>query len=369
MAFSVRDFHDLVRLLETHPEWRAELRRLLLSDELLELPQLVRELAAKVDALAEAQTGAEERFSRVEATLANLADAQARSEAHLGQLEQTLSRLVEAQAETQGRVNQLEQAIARLTEAQSRAEEWMGLVEAALARLAEAQARSEERLGRMEERVGRLEEAVARLAEAQARTEERVGRLEEAVARLAEAQARTEERVGRLEEAVARLAEAQARTEERVDQLALGLERLRQEVGRLANTVGATAEEEAAAVLVEVLRKKGFELLAEPTSVAVDGREVDLAVPARTATGEVLWAVVEVKLRLSPNHVRDWAQRARSEGFRRQLREAGIPGPYLIYSYGLRILFGVHDAARAWRIGLLTPRGESVPPEPVEPAA
>jgi predicted nuclease with TOPRIM domain len=348
MAFSVRDFHDLVRLLETHPEWRAELRRLLLSDELLELPQLVRELAAKVDALAEAQTGAEERFSRVEATLANLADAQARSEAHLGQLEQTLSRLVEAQAETQGRVNQLEQAIARLTEAQSRAEEWMGLVEAALARLAEAQARSEERLGRMEERVGRLEEAVARLAEAQARTEERVGRLEEAVARLAE---------------------AQARTEERVDQLALGLERLRQEVGRLANTVGATAEEEAAAVLVEVLRKKGFELLAEPTSVAVDGREVDLAVPARTATGEVLWAVVEVKLRLSPNHVRDWAQRARSEGFRRQLREAGIPGPYLIYSYGLRILFGVHDAARAWRIGLLTPRGESVPPEPVEPAA
>jgi predicted nuclease with TOPRIM domain len=348
MAFSVRDFHDLVRLLETHPEWRAELRRLLLSDELLELPQLVRELAAKVDALAEAQTGAEERFSQVEAALANLADAQARSEAHLGQLEQTLSRLVEAQAETQGRVNQLEQAIARLTEAQSRAEEWMGLVEAALARLAEAQARSEERLGRMEERVDRLEEAVARLAEAQARTEERVGRLEEAVARLAE---------------------AQARTEERVDQLALGLERLRQEVGQLANTVGATAEEEAAAVLVEVLRKKGFELLAEPTSVAVDGREVDLAVPARTATGEVLWAVVEVKLRLSPNHVRDWAQRARSEGFRRQLREAGIPGPYLIYSYGLRILFGVHDAARAWRIGLLTPRGESVPPEPVEPAA
>ena len=347
MAFGVRDFHDLVRLLETHPEWRAELRRLLLSDELLELPQLVRELAAKVDALGEAQTGAEERFSRVEAALANLADAQARSEAHLGQLEQTLSRLVEAQAETLERVNQLEQAIARLTEAQSRAEERMGLVEATLARLAEAQTRSEERLGRMEERVDRLEEAVARLAEAQARTEERVGRLEEAVARLAE---------------------AQARTEERVDQLAFGLERLRQEVGQLANTVGATAEEEAAAVLVEVLRKKGFELLAEPTSVAVDGREVDLAVPARTATGEVLWAVVEVKLRLSPNHVRDWAQRARSEGFRRQLREAGIPGPYLIYSYGLRILFGVHDAARAWRIGLLTPRGESVPPEPVEPA-
>ncbi|GIV20116.1 MAG: hypothetical protein KatS3mg023_1867 [Armatimonadota bacterium] len=35
MAFGVSDFHDLVSLLEQHPEWRRELRLLLLSDELL----------------------------------------------------------------------------------------------------------------------------------------------------------------------------------------------------------------------------------------------------------------------------------------------------------------------------------------------
>ncbi|MER3398436.1 MAG: hypothetical protein C4316_07885 [Chloroflexota bacterium] len=248
MPFTVEDFRDLIKLLEAHPEWRAELRRMILTEELLLLPGELSSFRQEVL----------ERFDRVQGPLA----------------------------------------------------------------------------------------------------------------RLAEAQARTEERVGRLEEAVARLAEAQARTEERVEQLAIGLERLRQEVGRLANTVGATAEEEAVSVLLAVLRDKGFEPLDEPTSVTVDGREVDLVVPVRTAAGEVLWAVVDVKLRLSPNHIRDWSQRISSEGFRRQLRGAGVPGPYLVYSYGLRILLGVPDAARTWRVGLLTPRGELVsPPAPVEPAA
>lgn len=45
MSFGASDFHELVSLLEQHPEWRSELRRLLLSDEILTLPDLVRELA------------------------------------------------------------------------------------------------------------------------------------------------------------------------------------------------------------------------------------------------------------------------------------------------------------------------------------
>ena len=31
MPFSMDDFHDLIRLLEEHPEWREEIRRLLLT--------------------------------------------------------------------------------------------------------------------------------------------------------------------------------------------------------------------------------------------------------------------------------------------------------------------------------------------------
>ena len=65
--FGAQDFRDLVRLLEQHPEWRAELRRLVLSDELLELPALMRDLVQaqrrteeRLEGLAEAQRRTEE---------------------------------------------------------------------------------------------------------------------------------------------------------------------------------------------------------------------------------------------------------------------------------------------------------------------
>src|SRR5207249_1426717 len=51
MAFTVREFRDMVRLMEEHPEWRAEMRRLVLSDELLALPDEMRQLRAVVEAL------------------------------------------------------------------------------------------------------------------------------------------------------------------------------------------------------------------------------------------------------------------------------------------------------------------------------
>jgi hypothetical protein len=45
MPFTVVDFHDLIRLLEEHPDWRTELRRVLFSQDLLDLPRTVQELA------------------------------------------------------------------------------------------------------------------------------------------------------------------------------------------------------------------------------------------------------------------------------------------------------------------------------------
>ena len=63
MSFRVDDFRDLVRLLEERPEWRSEIRRIVLTDDLLRLPEQVaragketeqrfQELATRVDALA-----------------------------------------------------------------------------------------------------------------------------------------------------------------------------------------------------------------------------------------------------------------------------------------------------------------------------
>ena len=55
MPFTVDAFHDLIRLVEAHPEWRAELRRLVLTDELLALPEQVGALTREVTTLATTQ--------------------------------------------------------------------------------------------------------------------------------------------------------------------------------------------------------------------------------------------------------------------------------------------------------------------------
>ncbi|MER3449647.1 MAG: hypothetical protein C4315_07750, partial [Chloroflexota bacterium] len=70
MPFTVEDFRDLIKLLEAHPEWRAELRRMILTEELLLLPGELSSFRQEVL----------ERFDRVQGPLARLAEAQARTE-------------------------------------------------------------------------------------------------------------------------------------------------------------------------------------------------------------------------------------------------------------------------------------------------
>jgi predicted nuclease with TOPRIM domain len=183
MPFTVTEFHDLVRLVEERPEWRAELRRIVLTDELLALPEQVASL----------RRDTEQRFQQLAVQLAGLTTAQVRTEARLAELSQ-------AQARTEGR-------LAELAAAQARLEEQM-------VTLSQAQARTEERLAELTAAQARLEEQMVTLSQAQARTEGRLAelaaaqaRLEEQMVTLSQAQARTEERL-------AELTAAQTRTEE-----------------------------------------------------------------------------------------------------------------------------------------------------------
>jgi len=58
MPFTVTEFSDLIYFLETQPEWRMELRRLLFPEALVDLPRALEELA-------EAQRQTEETLDRV----------------------------------------------------------------------------------------------------------------------------------------------------------------------------------------------------------------------------------------------------------------------------------------------------------------
>ena len=100
MTFGIDDFQALVRLLEQRPEWRAELRRLVLTEELLGLPALVQELARRVADLAEAQ-------QRTEAELRELREG-------LAELRRAVAGLTEAQHRTNDRLDRHEQHVADL---------------------------------------------------------------------------------------------------------------------------------------------------------------------------------------------------------------------------------------------------------------
>lgn len=86
MAISVQDVRDLILLLSEHPEWRVEFERALRGEQLLSLPEIVRELAeaqkrteTRLEQLTEAQR-------RTEARISELAEAQKRTEDALAQL-------------------------------------------------------------------------------------------------------------------------------------------------------------------------------------------------------------------------------------------------------------------------------------------
>ncbi len=97
MMTTINDIHDLALILEEHPEWRAEIRRLVLTDDLLEMP-----------ARMERQ---EIRMDRLEAALERLADKMA---ALAEQVAATNQRIEEFRNETNQRFNRVESDIGDL---------------------------------------------------------------------------------------------------------------------------------------------------------------------------------------------------------------------------------------------------------------
>jgi hypothetical protein len=91
MPFAVEEFRDLVRLLEEKPEWRAELRRLVLTDELLSLPQQVAELRVHT----------EQRFQE-------LAEAQQRTAAQIAELAEISRTLADGMGEVKGKILEMD---------------------------------------------------------------------------------------------------------------------------------------------------------------------------------------------------------------------------------------------------------------------
>jgi len=88
----VEEFRDLVRILEEKPEWRAELRGLVLTEDLLPLPEQVAALRAET----------ERRFQEMAAEISRLSAAVAKLEVGIRDLVKTQKRLIIDVADLKG---------------------------------------------------------------------------------------------------------------------------------------------------------------------------------------------------------------------------------------------------------------------------
>jgi len=120
MPFELQDFQDLVRSLQEHPEWREELRALLLTQELLTLPALVRQLTETVAHLADRLDQLAQTVTHLTEGQQRLTEGQQRLTDRLDQLTQTVTHLTEGQQRLTDRLDQLTQTVAHLTEGQER---------------------------------------------------------------------------------------------------------------------------------------------------------------------------------------------------------------------------------------------------------
>jgi hypothetical protein len=186
VSSGVNDLQDFLRLLRERPEWLDEVRRVVLTDELLALPR----------ELAEAQLRTDARFAELAEAIQRLGlrfeEAQRRNEEQLAELRR-----------------QTDVRFAELAEAQRRNEEQLAefrrQTDVRFAELAEAQRRNEEQLAELRRQT---DARFAELAEAQRRNEEQ----------LAELRRQTDARFAELAEAIRQLTlrfeEAQQRNED-----------------------------------------------------------------------------------------------------------------------------------------------------------
>ena len=152
MPFTVNDLQDLTRILIERPEWLSEVRRIVLTNELLAMPSLIQELA-EIQQRAEVEQA--EFRKRVEAELAELRRY----------VDKRFAELVEAQQRAE-----VEQAEFR-KRVEAELAELRRYVDMRFAELAEAQQRIGIELAELRRRT---DERFAQLAESQLRIQEQL---------------------------------------------------------------------------------------------------------------------------------------------------------------------------------------------------
>jgi archaellum component FlaC len=296
-----KHIQDFLHLLETSPEFRALVRSLLLSEELLQLPDLVRSLAATQERLAQQL----ESFQQaVERALAAVSAQQAETAAQIAALVDRMEQVEQQQAATTEQIRQLTASMERV-EAQ---------IEALTARMERVEAQIEALTARME----RVEAQIEALTERMERVEAQIGALTERMERV-EAQIealtarmeRVEAQIEALTEQMQQMAAQIAALTERMQDFERRLERVERDLGRLKGLVfPLVVERRFGGLFRKILRRPRVLPSEELTRLVEDGADaglldereaeqlllVDLVLEGRDATdgGEPIYVVCEI---------------------------------------------------------------------------
>jgi len=268
-----KHIQDFLHLLETSPEFRALVRSLLLSEELLQLPDLVRSLAATQERLAQQL----ESFQQaVERALAAVSAQQAETAAQIAALVDRMEQVEQQQAATTEQIRQLTVSMERV-EAQ---------IEALTARMERVEAQIEALTARMERVEAQIEALTARME-------------------------RVEAQIEALTEQMQQMAAQIAALTERMQDFERRLERVERDLGRLKGLVlPLVVERRFGGLFRKILRRPRVLPSEELTRLVEDGADaglldereaeqlllVDLVLEGRDATdgGEPIYVVCEI---------------------------------------------------------------------------
>ncbi|MFA0742533.1 MAG: hypothetical protein DFNUSKGM_002658 [Candidatus Fervidibacter sacchari] len=181
MAFTVQDLDDLLALLEKHPEWKERLRQALLTEDLLRLPQAVRELIAAVERLTAEIQRLHEWQEQANAQMAEMLRWQRQVNDRLAEIaewqrnvNEQLNQLLQWQKQVNERLTEIAQWQRHVNEQLNQLLQWQRKVNERLAEIAEWQRQVNEQLNQLLQWQQRVNERLAEIAEWQHQTNEQM---------------------------------------------------------------------------------------------------------------------------------------------------------------------------------------------------
>jgi len=205
---------SFLRLLRTDPEFYEEVRRVILTDELLSLPALVREMAQAV-------RESTERTDRLTEQVGRLTENMERWGARVDQLTEDLRQLT-------ARVNQLTEDVRQLTARIDQLTEHMRQLTTRVDQLTED---LRQLTARVDQLTGRVDQLTEDLRQLTARVDQLTGRVDQLTEDLRQFTARVDQLTVRLDQLT-----------EEVRQLTRNVQNLTRQVGRLTQEVGGFLE-------------------------------------------------------------------------------------------------------------------------------